>query len=235
MADYQLNLEVRESTGKGVARKLRAKGRIPGVCYGAGADTVPVALDPSTLERALRASAAGLNTLFGVQGGGAFHGKSVLIKELQRDPVQRNLLHADFYAVDLTKEIEVKVPLHLTGTAAGLMNGGIVDHQLREIEIKCLPTAIPESFSLDVTALNVGDSLHVRDIALPEGVTLVSDPGLGVVSVVIPAKAEEEVAAEAAAAEGAAATAEGEGAAPAEGEAAATPAAKKEGGGKKDA
>ena len=232
MADYQLNLEVRESTGKGVARKLRAKGRIPGVCYGAGADTVPVALDPSTLERALRASAAGLNTLFGVQGGGAFNGKSVLIKELQRDPVQRNLLHADFYAVDLTKEIEVKVPLHLTGTAAGLMNGGIVDHQLREIEIKCLPTAIPESFSLDVTALNVGDSLHVRDIALPEGVTLVSDPGLGVVSVVIPAKAEEEVAAEAAAAEGAAATAEGEAAAAtAEGEGAP---AKKEGGGKKE-
>ena len=232
MADYQLNLEVRESTGKGVARKLRAKGRIPGVCYGAGADTVPIALDPSTLERALRASAAGLNTLFGVQGGGAFHGKSVLIKELQRDPVQRNLLHADFYAVDLTKEIEVKVPLHLTGTAAGLMNGGIVDHQLREIEIKCLPTAIPESFSLDVTALNVGDSLHVRDIALPEGVTLVSDPGLGVVSVVIPAKAEEEVAAEAAAAEGAAATAEGEAAAAtAEGEGAP---AKKEGGGKKE-
>jgi large subunit ribosomal protein L25 len=232
VADYQLNLEVRESTGKGVARKLRAKGRIPGVCYGAGADTVPVALDPSTLERALRASAAGLNTLFGVQGGGAFHGKSVLIKELQRDPVQRNLLHADFYAVDLTKEIEVKVPLHLTGTAAGLMNGGIVDHQLREIEIKCLPTAIPESFSLDVTALNVGDSLHVRDIALPEGVTLVSDPGLGVVSVVIPAKAEEEVAAEAAAAEGAAATAEGEAAAAtAEGEGAP---AKKEGGGKKE-
>jgi large subunit ribosomal protein L25 len=233
VADYQLNLEVRESTGKGVARKLRAKGRIPGVCYGAGADTVPVALDPSTLERALRASAAGLNTLFGVQGGGAFHGKSVLIKELQRDPVQRNLLHADFYAVDLTKEIEVKVPLHLTGTAAGLMNGGIVDHQLREIEIKCLPTAIPESFSLDVTALNVGDSLHVRDIVLPEGVTLVSDPGLGVVSVVIPAKAEEEVAAEAAAAEGAAATAEGEAAA-ATGEGEGGAPAKKEGGGKKE-
>jgi len=235
VADYQLNLEVRESTGKGVARKLRATGRIPGVCYGAGADTVPVVLDPSTLEKALRSSAAGMNTLFGVKGGGAFDGKSVLIKELQRDPVQRNLLHADFYAVDLTREIEVKVPLHLTGSAAGLMNGGIVDHQLREIEISCLPTAIPESFTLDVSALDVGDSLHVRDIVLPEGVTLVSDPDLGVVSVVIPAKAEEEVAAEAAAAEGAAATAEGEGAAPAEGEAAATPAAKKEGGGKKDA
>jgi large subunit ribosomal protein L25 len=231
VADYQLNLEVREQTGKGVARKLRAEGRIPGVCYGAGIDTVPVTLDPSSLEKALRASAAGLNTLFGVQGAGALQGKSVLIKELQRDPVQRNLLHADFYAVDLTKEIEVEVPLHLTGSAAGLLTGGIVDHQLREIKIKCLPTAIPESFTLDVSALNIGDSLHVRDVVVPEGVTLVSDPDLSVVSVVIPAKAEEEVAAEAAAAEGVAA-AEGEAAAaPAEGEAAP---ARKEGGKKED-
>ena len=218
MADYQLNLEVRESAGKGIARKLRAAGRIPGVCYGAGQTTVPVALDPRVLEKALRASAAGLNTLFDVRGGGAFDGRSVLVKELQRDPVQGSLLHADFYAVDLTKEIEVSVPLHLVGTAAGLMNGGIVDHQLREIHVKCLPTAIPESFTLDVSALDVGDTLHVRDVALPEGVTLVSNPELGVVSVVIPAKAEEEVAAEAAAAEAAAAPAEGEAAAaPAEG------------------
>jgi large subunit ribosomal protein L25 len=218
VAEYQLNLEVRENAGKGVARKLRAAGRIPGVCYGAGAKTLPVVLDPRALEKALRTSSAGMNTLFDVQGAGEYHGRSVLIKELQRDPVMGSLLHADFYAVDLTKEIEVSVPLHLVGSAAGLMNGGIVDHQLREIHVKCLPTAIPESFSLDVSALDIGDTLHVRDVALPEGITLVSNPELGVVSVVIPAKAEEEVAAEAAAAEAAAAPAEGEAAAaPAEG------------------
>jgi large subunit ribosomal protein L25 len=215
VANYQLNLEVRESAGKGVARKLRAQGLIPGVCYGAGQATIPVTLDPRPLEKALRASAAGLNTLFDVEGGGAFHGRSVLVKDLQRDPVKGSLLHADFYAVDLTKEVEVSVPVHLVGSAAGLLNGGIVDHQLREIEIRCLPTAIPESFSLDVSPLDVGDTLHVSDIALPEGVALVSNPELGVVSVVIPAKAEEEVAPEAAAVEGAV---------PAEGEAAAAPA-----------
>jgi large subunit ribosomal protein L25 len=234
VADYSLQLELRENAGKGVARKLRARGRIPGVCYGAGVQTRAISLDPKLLEKALRTSSAGVNTLFGVQGGGEFDGKSVLVKELQRDPVAGALLHADFYAVDLTKEIEVAVPLHLTGSAAGLMNGGIVDHQLREIQIACLPTAIPESFTLDVSALDIGDSLHVRDIVLPAGVTLVSSPDLSVVSVVIPAKAEEEVTAEAAAAEAAAAPAEGEeGAAPAEGEAAAA-APKKEERGKKD-
>jgi large subunit ribosomal protein L25 len=217
VADYELNVEVREHAGKGVARKLRAAGRIPGVCYGAGAQTLRIQLDPKALERALHTSSAGINTLFDLKGASELRGKRVLVKELQRDPLDRSILHADLYAVDLTREIEVSVPLHLTGTAAGLMEGGIVDHQLREIAISCLPTAIPESFSLDVSALDIGDSLHVRDVSLPAGVTLVSDPDLSVVSVVAPAKAEEEVTPEAAAA--AAAAAEGapgvEGAAPA--------------------
>jgi large subunit ribosomal protein L25 len=223
VAEYELNVEIKTETGKGVARKLRAAGRVPGVCYGAGLQTQAIHLDPRPLEKALRSSSAGMNTLFDLKGAGALSGKSVLVKELQRDPVTRALLHADLYAVDLTREIEVAVPLHLTGTAIGLMNGGIVDHQLRELMISCLPTAIPESFSLDVSALDIGDSLHVRDVVLPAGVTLVSDPDLSVVSVVAPAKAEEDVAAEAAAA--AAATAEAEAAAagtapkPAEGEA----------------
>ena len=213
MADYELNVEVRQNAGKGVARKLRAAGRIPAVCSGAGAETLHIQLDPAALERALRASSAGINTLFGVKGASALNGKSVLVKELQRDPVKGSLLHADLYTVDLTKEIEVEVPLHLTGTAIGLMSGGIVDHQLRVVEVSCLPTAIPESFQLDVTALDIGDSLHVRDVVLPAGVTLVSDPDLSVVSVVAPAKAEEEVTPEAAAA--AAGTEAAAGAAPA--------------------
>jgi large subunit ribosomal protein L25 len=221
VAEYELNVELRADAGKGVARKLRAKGRIPGVCYGAGARSQSIQLDAAALERALRTSSAGLNTLFDLKGGGELHGKRVLVKELQRDPVQGSLLHADLYAVDLTREIEVEVPLHLVGTAIGLMSGGIVDHQLREIKVACLPTAIPESFSLDVTGLNVGDSLHVRDVSLPAGVKLVSDPSLSVVSVVAP-KAEEEAVtpeAAAAAAEGAV-PAEGAEAQPAEGEAA---------------
>ena len=163
MGDWSLEVELREGVGKGVARKLRAAGRIPGVLYGRGRAPQSVVLDPRALERVLKTSEAGMNTLIDLSIAGSRERaeRVVLVKELQRDPVAGSLLHADLYAVDLTKEIEVAVPLHLTGSAAGLMNGGIVDHQLREIQIACLPTAIPESFSLDVSALDIGDSLHV--------------------------------------------------------------------------
>lgn len=195
MANDALTVTLRESAGKGVARKLRAAGIIPGVCYARATDPVAIQLDPTHLERLLSNSDAGMNTIFElkVEGGGAFDGKPVLIKELQRDPVYGRPLHADFYAVDLTQTIHVSVPLHLVGTAIGVeMSGGILDHALRELELECLPGSIPDEINLDVSALDVGDSLHVRDVALPEGVNLLSDVDLSVVSVVAPAV--EEVA-----------------------------------------
>ncbi len=203
-SENQLTVEPRAGTGKGYARKLRAAGRIPGVCYSAGARTTSLQLDPVALERLLRKSAAGINTLIDLQGGG-LDGKVVLVKELQRDPVKGDLLHADLYAVDVDKPIEVEVPVHIVGTAVGVtFGGGILDFPLREIAVLCLPRAIPQALSIDVGALQVGDSIHVRDIALPPGVELVSDPNLSVVSVVMPSKPEEEVvAAEAAPVEGA--------------------------------
>ena len=214
MAEVALDVEIRSSIGKGAARKLRAAGRIPGVCYGSGRAPVSVSLDPRSLERLIATSATGINTLIDlrVSGGGDFDGRVVLVKELQRDPVSARALHADFYAVDLEQAIEVSVPIHVTGTAPGVTNGGILDHALRELRLECLPRAIPDQILVDVSGLDIGMSLHVRDLVLPEGVTLMSDPDLSVISVVTPAALEEEVAA--------AAPAEGE-AVPAEGEAAA--------------
>lgn len=215
MADYQLSIDLRTDKGKGVARKLRASGRIPGVFYGGNATPCPIALDPRALDNVIHTSSAGMNTLMDLKGGGELDGKLVLIKDVQRDPVRGNLLHADLYAVDVTKTIQVQVPVHLDGNPLGVVNdGGIMDHSLREVELSCLPGAIPEELRLDVSGLGLGDSLHVRDIGLPDGVVLVSDSDLPVVSVVAPRveeeKApEEEEGAEAAAAEGA------EGAAPA--------------------
>jgi len=214
VADNTLAVEPREGTGKGVARKLRAAGRVPAVFYVGGDTATPIQLDPRLLEKSLRQSAAGLNTLFDVKGAG-LDGKLVLIKELQRDPVKGFILHADLYAVDVARTLEVSIPVHVTGTPVGVeMEGGILDHALREIEVECLPRAIPEELVVDVSALNIGDSIHVGDIPLPEGVSLISDPELPVLSVVAPAKPEEEEA-EAAEAE---AAAEGEAAEGAEGE-----------------
>jgi large subunit ribosomal protein L25 len=178
VAENLLKIEVREGVGKGVARKLRAAGRIPGVIYGRAVGPQPITLDPAALRRSLAKSEAGLNTLFSldVAGGGALHGKPVLVRDLQRDPVRGGYLHADLLAVDLLQRIEVRVPIHITGKAKGVEFGGILDHALREIELECLPTAIPREIQVDVSSLEVGDSLHVRDLPLPEGVELRSTP-----------------------------------------------------------
>lgn len=217
MGENALAVEVREGIGKGVARKLRARSRIPAVLYGRGKEAVSISLDPTRLEKLLHASSAGLNTLIDldVQGRSDLSGRTVIVKELQREPIRGALLHADFYEVDLTKTIEVSVPIHVVGTPVGVsLSGGILDMALREIDIECLPRAIPAAIEVDVSALEVGESLHVRDLVVPPGVTLLSDADLSVVSVVLPA-AEEAPAAAAAPAEGEAAAAS---AAPAEGE-----------------
>jgi len=214
VAENALHVQLREASGKGVARKLRAVGRIPGVLYGRSQAAVPVSLDPKLLRRVLTRSDSGLNTLFelDVEGGGALQGTPVLVRELQRDPVKGDYLHADLLAIDLQQRIDVEVPIHVTGKARGVEFGGILDHSLRELEIFCLPTAIPKEILADVTELDVGDSLHVRDLPLPPGVELRSNPDLSVVSVVLPAAEVVATPAEAVPAEGEAAApvAEGE-------------------------
>jgi large subunit ribosomal protein L25 len=194
VGEFALEAELREGTGKGVARKTRAAGRIPAICYRRNAESVSISLDPGTLDDLIRNASAGINTLFDlkVAGGGDFDGRQVLVKEIQRDPVSGAYLHADLFAVDLKEKIHVSVPVHLTGTAEGVTLGGILDHALRDLEIQCLPNAIPEEFTVDVTALEVGQSIHVRDLSLPEGVELLIDPNLSIVSVVAPAAVEEE-------------------------------------------
>jgi large subunit ribosomal protein L25 len=210
MAENQIAVELREGIGKGVARKLRAAGLIPGIFYGQGTSQA-ISLEPRPLERLLASSAAGLNTLINLKGGGALDGKQVLVKDLQRDPVRGTLLHADLYAIDVKQVVHVSVPIHLTGTPEGVaLDGGILDQVIREIELECLPTAIPEELPVDVTSLALGASLHVRDIALPSGVTLLTDGDLSVASVAQPKAAEEEAAPAEAEEEGAEAAAEGE-------------------------
>jgi large subunit ribosomal protein L25 len=199
VGEFALGVELREEHGKGVARKLRAAGRIPAVCYRRNAEPVPVSLDPKELDRLLRNASSGINTLIDlkVTGGGDFDGRQVLVKELQRDPISGAYLHADLYAVDLQQKIHVSVPINLEGTPIGVsLGGGLLDYATREIDVECLPNAIPEEFTIDVSELEIGQSLHVRDIVVSEGVEILNDPDVTVMSVVAPLAIEEEAPAE---------------------------------------
>jgi large subunit ribosomal protein L25 len=226
VGEYALEVELREGTGKGVARKLRAVGRIPATLYGRGQGATSVSLVAEALEQLLHESDAGLNTLIDVRvPGQEGEPRVVLVKEFQRDPLLGALLHVDLYQVDLAATVEVEVPIHLTGRPRGVeLSDGILDHSLRELLIECLPRAIPESIEVNVAELEIGDTIHVRDLVLPEGVELRSDADLSVASVVAAKVIEEEAPAEALA-EGEVAPAEPG----AEGEAAPSDADKKEG------
>ena len=200
MSENALQVQAREGTGKGVARKLRSAGRIPAVLYGRGRETVPIALDPRALERILRAG--GLNTLLDVtvEQRSDLGTTVALVKELQRDPLRGVITHVDLYQVDLTRAIEVDVPVHLVGKPKGIEEGGVLDHILREVRIECLPRAIPESIELDVSEMGINDTLHVSDLKLPPAVRLITDPELGVAHVAVPAAEEAPAAPEAVAA-----------------------------------
>ena len=123
------------------------------------------------------------------------HDKVVLVRETQEHPVSGVILHADFYEVDLTSRIEVTVPLHFTGKAAGVVTGGILQPVMRELIVECLPTEIPEFIEIDVTPLGIHEAFHVRDVRMPEGVRVVSEAGQTVVTVVAPTMEEAPVAA----------------------------------------
>lgn len=210
MADQSLAVELRSDTGKGFARRLRSKGRVPAVVYGHGQASVSLSIESSELENLLKTSHAGLNTLIDLRGVSEVKGKVVLIKELQRHPVAGTLVHADFFEIDSTEKIHVLVPIRLIGIPAGVNLGGVLEHTMREIDLACLPTSIPDAIEIDVAALEINESLHVSDLTMPEGVETTIDSSLSIAHVAVP-KVDEtlEAEAEAEAVEGEAAEAEG--------------------------
>jgi large subunit ribosomal protein L25 len=205
--DATLQAEKREGRGKNEARRLRARGRIPAVVYGAEKDkAVEIAVDPKVLLRILH-SESGVNTLIGLQLDGG--DTRVLVKEYQLDPIDHKLLHADFYQVAMDKTLVVTVPIVLKGEAKGVkQQGGIVDFVNRDIEIEVLPGDIPENIVVDVTELMLHEGIRVRDLNL-EGAKWkpISEPETMIVHVVTPKAEEPEPTAEVAAAGAAAAPA----------------------------
>ena len=207
MSVIPLSASRRETLGKGGARKARSAGQIPGVLYGHGEDPIAVAVSAREFDVALRTHKGGNPIVnLAVVNSGEF---TALIRDVQYDPLSRAILHLDFQHISLTEQIEVKVAVKLTGLAIGVKDGGgILETILRDLDVRCLPTQIPASIEVDVTALNVGDSVHVRDLVVPN-VTVLNDPDTTIATVVPPTVMEEK-APEEAAAEAAAGTAEPE-------------------------
>ena len=191
METAKLSVELRSGTGKSVTRKLRAAGRLPGVLYGLG-KSAPVTVDPTTIQRILLNEKERLK-VFLAEGQG-IAGKNVIVKDYQVDPVTRRLVHVDLLEVDITKTIDVVVPINIVGKAAGVADGGVLNIIEREILVRCLPTKVPNHIDVDVTQLTIGSSLHLEDLALPEGVQKVSTTNDTIVTCVPPTKEEDAVA-----------------------------------------
>ncbi len=197
MEQISLSAHKRTDTGKGAARRLRRAGFVPAVLYGPGVKgAVTLALSNKELEKTLHTT-AGENVLVNLDIEGDSGSRTVMFREIARDPVRGALEHVDLLEVAMDHEVTVEVPVHFTGKSEGVALGGILQSDMRRLKVQCLPGRIPESIDIDVTGLQIGQSLHVKDIKLPEGVKCIDDPEHTVVSVQAPAveaaapKAEE--------------------------------------------
>ncbi|HSQ85042.1 MAG TPA: 50S ribosomal protein L25/general stress protein Ctc [Desulfobacterales bacterium] len=189
----ELKTKIRTTTGNGPARRLRMSGQIPAVLYGPKTEAVPLSVDKNDLELLFKKGGIGqvvLNLV--IQKNGETLTMPAMIKELQTHPVSRNFIHVDFYEIKMDQKITAKIPVVTTGKAKGIELGGILQIVRREIEVECLPLAVPESIEIDISDLDIGDSIHVRDIK-PEGeIEFLEEDDYTVVTVLAPKLEEEE-------------------------------------------
>lgn len=192
MEQYQLAVKVRDTKGKEAAKKMRQQMDIPGIFYGADSKPVMVSFKDGELRRILK-SAASKNIIMKLQieTGKGTDSKLVILKELQSDPLKDSYIHADFLEISMNKELTLNVPVVLINTPAGAALGGVLQMVRRELSIKCLPDKVVEKIEIDVSGLGIGDSLHVRDVIFPEGVTSNQEDHLTVAVVNAPSAAEK--------------------------------------------
>lgn len=192
MQQKQMNIELRTKTGTGVSRRLRMADMIPGVVYGKGLDPVTVSIKYRDLQDAI-SGAGGQNNLITLIGGGSLDQNIAIVVDIQRDPIKRTFKHVDLHRINPNEKLRVTVPVVLTGTAIGVKEGGLLDLAHHELHIECLPGNIPDNITIDVSDLKISNSIHVSDITLPEGIVILDQPKIPVVSVLGRAKEEEEV------------------------------------------
>jgi len=200
----KLKAERRAEIGRAAARKLKARGIVPAVIYGGKEKPQPLQLSARDIN-AMLSHASGENILVELEIDGEKSKRTALVQEIQHSPVGGDVLHIDFHAVSMDQTIQADVPLEAFGVANGVKNfGGLLEQSLRSLSIECLPRDLPDRITVDVSALNIGDSIHVRDIRLPAGVAAKVQPDLTAFSVLAPVVEEEPAVVEAEAAAAAA-------------------------------
>ena len=185
MANAKLKAEPRDGSGKNDNNKLRASGKIPAVVYGHGEQTRSVAVDAHEVEL-LFSKIHVENTVIALDIGGEKGAVKTLVREVQKHPSRGNVLHVDFYQIHAGEMVHIQIPIAFTGTAVGVRNGGMLQHTMDELDIRVSADSIPERIEVDVTDLEVGDSVHVRDLKIPAGVEVLDTPDRSVCSVIPP-------------------------------------------------
>jgi large subunit ribosomal protein L25 len=207
METTELRACIRKESGKGPARRFRKEGLIPAVFYGRGEEAILLSVNAADLLKIMKKRKENIFIKLLIKGEEQLE-KLSLIKEMQIEPVSRRVYHADFYEIRMDHKLTIDVPLRFTGTPVGLLNGGDLQHLKRDLKVSCLPSALPDFIEVDVSGLDIGNSIKVQDIKAPEGITVL-DPGdvgvamVAIVKISVPQKEE---------------AAEGEAAVPAEGE-----------------
>lgn len=194
MPQLSLAAQVRADTGKGAARRLRRNNQVPAIFYGPNSQPVMLAVKYLDLKTLLK-STSSENVIFQLQieSERGREDKTVMLKELQTDPIKPVYYHADFYEISMDKEITLNVPVHLVGTPAGTSKGGILQHVKRDLAVSCLPGNIVEFIDVEVSALDIGDAVHVRDIVLPAGLKTAEEGDITIAVVTAPHVVAEKV------------------------------------------
>lgn len=209
MEFIELNADIRQSVGNGPARALRREGRVPAILYGPGKDSVMLSVLTSELEHVLKGRSSGQFFVDLVIGDKEKEKRRAMIKELQTNPISRQPLHIDFYEISMDRKVRVNVPVVVVGKSKGVELGGILQIIRRELEVLCLPGEIPEAFEIDITDLDVGDSIHVNEIPLKGNIEISAEVNFTVLTIVSPkveevaVEEEEEIEGEAEIEEGA--------------------------------
>jgi large subunit ribosomal protein L25 len=200
MAEVTLEVTRREETGKEVAKKLRRDGKVPAVVYGGHRESVAITVDRKSVSELIQKSEHGIRSVFLLKMTGTDQQRHAMIKEVTINPISRKMTHIDFVRVVMDELVKVTVPVHISGLALGVKEGGLLDWQVREVHVECLPNAIPDSIEVDVTPLGPHDYYRVKDLTPPEGVKVLDDPERVVVGVTIARAEVVDTAAETAAA-----------------------------------